>query len=307
MGKITIPAYEDEAERIIDGIHEPIISEAQFLKAQQLLNDFKKRKRRAPKYMKLREDFPLRGLLKCNHCDEALTASSSRGKLGKQYAYYHCNHCKQQRESIEPVHQAFNELLKSIEVDSDASDLYSAILANPMGESQEKGKLEAKNLKVQLEKITQRIENMQDLMLDGKLGSEEYVSIKTRYSGQIIDLKEKIKTLSMDNTEVKRLTTSSSNFFANLTAAYESATIHLKHKIVGSIFPELIKFDGEKCRTPKINPVLELFYVFDKGLEGNEKGQLTQFCQLSTSVESEGFEPSSKRRATKLSTCLFFG
>ncbi len=305
MGKITIPAHEDEAERIIDGIHEPLISEAQFLKAQQLLNNFKLRNKRAPKYMKLREDFPLRGLLKCNHCEETLTASSSRGKLGKRYAYYHCNHCKQQRESSETVHQAFNQLLKSIEIDSDAHDLYTAILANLMGESQEKGKLEAKNLKVQLEKITQRIENMQDLMLDGKLDSDEYVSIKTRYSGQIIDLKEKIKTLSMDNTEVKRLTTSSLNFFTNLTAAYENATIHLKHKIVGSIFPELIKFDGEKCRTPKINSVLELFSSFNGGLGENEKGQLTQFCQLSPSVERGGFEPPLRFRKHAFQACAF--
>src|SRR5690606_8231695 len=118
MGKIVIPANEHEPETIRDGIHEPLISEELFYKVQHLLNENRKARSTAPKYSKLRDDFYLRGVLRCDHCSEIMTASASKGKLGKRYGYYHCNHCKQQRESAQKVNDAFSDLLESLQFDS---------------------------------------------------------------------------------------------------------------------------------------------------------------------------------------------
>ena len=46
--------------------------------------------------------------------------------------------------------------------------------------------------------------------------------------------------------------------------------------------------------------------LIDGDSNEKNKGELFKNLELSLQVESEGFEPSSKRRAIKLSTCLFF-
>jgi len=57
---------KDEATRV-KGSHEPLISEEEFNSVQQLLSPG------APHQIE-RDDFPLRGLVRCSKCDKALTA-----------------------------------------------------------------------------------------------------------------------------------------------------------------------------------------------------------------------------------------
>ena len=80
----------------------------------------------------------------------------------------------------------------------------------------------------------------------------------------------------------------------------------IKKKLISSIFPEKIEFDGKKCRTTRINDVLRYILQIDKELDKNKKGQISKNLSLSPLVESEGFEPSSKRVLLQPSTCLVF-
>jgi len=89
-GKIIVPAYDDQPMKLVQGIHEPLVSEHQFYQVQQLLTTNRKaRGKHIPKYVKLRDDFHLRGVLQCSKCNSTLTSSYSKGKLGKRYGYYH--------------------------------------------------------------------------------------------------------------------------------------------------------------------------------------------------------------------------
>jgi DNA invertase Pin-like site-specific DNA recombinase len=257
MGKVVIPEKDDEPERMIEGLHEPLISESLFYYVQSLLDENKEHKGGAPKYSKMRDDFHLRGVLKCNSFDEILTASASRGRLGKRYGYYHCNHCRGQRESVTKVHEAFEKLLESLRIESDTKQLYLLILTDQLGTSEKESKQKTKNLKIQLDQLNERTVRMQDMMMDGKLDADEYIAIKTRYSKQIEEIKKKIQAFGMKNGEIKKFTESSLNFFGNLPKAFVSADVRLKQKIIGSIFPNLIRFDGINCRTQNLNPILD--------------------------------------------------
>lgn len=288
MGKIVIPANEQEAERIIDGVHEPLISEALFYKVQHLLDANKKSHCKVPKYSKIRDDFFLRGVINCNYCSNLLTASKSKGKLGKRYGYYHCNHCKKQRESITSVNDSFFNLLESIMIDKEVKDYYNLLLEQRMGTNEQENKQKINNLKIQLEQLEQRIEKMQDLMIDEKLDGDEYVKIKTRYTAQINEINKQIRVLGSNNTEVKKFINSSLNLLENLPKAFENVGVKLKQKIVGSIFPKLVKYDGKKCRTPKMNPVFTMFSSIDKGFSSDEKENPSDDGGVSLSAERKG-------------------
>ena len=70
--------------------------------------------------------------------------------------------------------------------------------------------------------------------------------------------------------------------------SYVNSSIKDKTKLISSIFPENIEFDGKKCRTPRINDVLRYILQIDKELPENKKGQISKNLSLSPLVESEG-------------------
>src|SRR3546814_13417231 len=72
-GLIRVQAYEKQPERIVKGIHEPIISEAQYWMAQERLSMNKR-----AEHVQTREDIPLSGLLKSPCC-----GGVGRGGCGK--------------------------------------------------------------------------------------------------------------------------------------------------------------------------------------------------------------------------------
>jgi DNA invertase Pin-like site-specific DNA recombinase len=66
----------------------PLVSKKVFYAAQEAL-----RPRRLPKvYQRDREDFPLRGTLRCSTCLKFMTAGWAKGR-SRKYAYYRCQDC----------------------------------------------------------------------------------------------------------------------------------------------------------------------------------------------------------------------
>ena len=129
-------------------------------------------------------------------------------------------------------------------------------------------------------------------MLDGKLDPDEYVSIKARYSAQKTEIKDKIVNFKASKRELVELIQSGLHLLENIRETYTTGSIHLKHKIVGSIFMEQLSFDGKKCRTPKLNKIFEIFPRNNRDLEKVKRGQVKSIFNLSPSAEREGFEPS---------------
>ena len=59
-----------------------------------------------------------------------------------------------------------------------------------------------------------------------------------------------------------------------------------KTRLLGSMFPEIIEFDGIKCRTPRINQAAALCLNADKAFRGNEKGTIHENIELISVFQS---------------------
>ena len=81
----------------------------------------------------------------------------------------------------------------------------------------------------------------------------------------------------------------------NFKQTYTNSAIAHKKKLISSIFPEKIEFDGKKCRTTRINDVLRYILQIDKELGENKKGQISKNMSLSRVVESPRIELGSKQ------------
>ena len=72
---------------------------------------------------------------------------------------------------------------------------------------------------------------------------------------------------------------------------FRDAPVKVKIKLLGSIFPEKIEFDGKNYRTNGYNKVLDLIYKQTKKLRGLEKENEESFSTFPASVPRAGVEP----------------
>jgi site-specific DNA recombinase len=303
MGKIIVPKSEDEPMMIIEGIHEAIITEKLFFEVQQMLTDNNKI-RKLPVYKSLNEELPLRGLLSCSNCGEKLTGSGSRSATGNRYFYYHCNYCAKERYSKDLVNETFESILDDFSFTSEVKDIYQLMVKDLLTVDAKDSKLQLEKLKNSVKETNVRIEKLQDLLVDGKIDSNQYSETMSRYSNQKQSLVEEIERLKKVDSDYIKWLKNGVDALSNLKSHYLNSTIRDKQQLISSIFPEKFEFDGKKCRTTRINDVLRYMLLIDCDLKNKKSGQLSKKIELSTLVESERIELSSKQAIKKLSTRL---
>ena len=98
-------------------------------------------------------------------------------------------------------------------------------------------------------------------------------------------------SMNVENSQMKRFADSCLNFLSNLRESFVTADVRLKQKMLGSIFMENLVFDGENCRTPKLNPVIALFSNYNADFAKKEKGLNDPFFIQSPPAEREGLLP----------------
>lgn len=115
---------------LVEGKHEPIISRETYEMNQTLL--FGKNRRKGEVHLKENPNYPLRGLLLCQHCHEPLYASAPRTGSGGKSPRYHCarSSCKGLAKSVKAsqVHEDFERALKSITPEEQCIKLYKEVL-----------------------------------------------------------------------------------------------------------------------------------------------------------------------------------
>jgi hypothetical protein len=109
------------------GRHEPMISVAQFERAQEIIG---KGSRQRP----IIRRFAYTGLMRCGNCGARITAEEKVNRHGTHYVYYHCTHRKRTMQCREGVIQeaALEEqllsFLRRIQIDKDALGKIFAII-----------------------------------------------------------------------------------------------------------------------------------------------------------------------------------
>ncbi len=304
IGKILVPAYKNEPDLWVDGIHEGLINETVFYACQDVIEG---RKRKVPPQFKtIRAEFPLRGFLECPQCGKSLTASTSKGRNG-YYSYYHCMHGCPERHKAEDINHAFEKLLKSFEFEEGPMMLLSEILKKKYADQNRSNKAEIDAIKREIDRLDQRSKNARALMLDGDITAEDYKIMKKEIDETLQRLNVEHHKSHREIVDLDKKLDHMIRTLSNLVNLYEQGDVEIKRKLIGSIFPNKMVYEKNSVRTVELNPAVELIFSNVKRSRGRKKRKHTDFGVLSHRVEPEGFEPSSKRRVFKLSTCLFLG
>ena len=289
IGQIRIKSIEGIPELIVDGLHEGIIEEETFFKVQDILNG-RTVKRNTHRRAGHKNEFPLRGIICCEKCGGILTGSLSKGR-NNRYAYYHCNHCGETRYSANSINSSMRNLLQGISFKESIKDIYDELLGKMIGKNTNESKKYKKDLEKEIIKLDTKLSNAQDMLLDSKIDHEDYANIKGKISSEKIKIEGKLNDLKKDGDSNTELQNQNINILTNILAVYDKVDIRDKLRLIGSIFPGKIIFDGFKYRTARINEVVRLMLLINNKLGATKNGQLSEFLELSGQVELKGIEP----------------
>jgi site-specific DNA recombinase len=254
IGKIRIKAYKGEPAQIANGLHEGIITEDLFNIVQQIITQ-KSPARKYPK--RINESFPLRGHLVCSSCGKKLTASRSKGR-NSYYHYYHCDKSCGTRHKIEAVHEATDNLLKSINIPTEQITLFKFLVAEELKQVTKQSKDLAKNYNKEMINIEQKVEEAEQRVFDGQLPIELFNRQSEKYKNRLTFLKSEIANLSAIDVTVINQIDSCSVLLSKLDYWYRIADFEIKRKIIGSIFPNNLVFEKSDYRTAEASALIRL-------------------------------------------------
>ena len=287
FGKIVIPKYKDEERLMVQGQHEPLISENMFFDVQNVLNGRKKAMR--PKIV-ADDNLPLRGFLICPKCGGMLSGSASKGRT-MYYHYYHCSsECGIRYKAPDVNIKIVDEIRKYVQP-LPRLQLFKEVIVSVYKAKTHDQHNEVQQLKKQLEEATKRISKARELLLCGDIEADDYRTIKSESEERINRLESKLAASATDITNIEPLWDKAISSISRLDVLYENGTVTQKRKIIGSMFPEKLTYDGFQYRTTRINEALNLISLINSKIKGKKKGTNPSFSDLSHPVSRLGFEP----------------
>lgn len=190
-GKIEIAKYKDEEAFLVEGQHEPVITEALYYKVQDVLNGRAKGSY-GPKMVSV-ELLPLRGLIVCPACGRMLTGSASKG-YSAYYNYYHCQAKCKTRYKAEPTNDQFVEVLEGFKIYPESAEIYeNEILVDYYNTNRKRGgQGSRKEFLSQINAVNVRLGNARKKYYTEELDVAEYRSYKAECEEEINRLEAKL-------------------------------------------------------------------------------------------------------------------
>ena len=295
-GQVKLSAYCKEPEEIVQGIHEPIISEELFNEVQQILEG---KKRVLAKITKAREEFPMRGYLICNTCGGNLTASCSTGRSGGKFYYYHCQGGCKERIDTKTAHSSFDKWLREISMKPEVAKLYLAVMQDIFKSNETDRETEIIKLETEIKKNSDMLDKATKKSVNDEMDMDDFKRFKVSLTKETADLKLRITEFKETESGFMEYLRFGTTLLGNLPYYYSTATLEGKQKIVGSIFPEKLIYSNNTYRTAQPNEIISLLYDVN---EEFGKGKATKNGNLPHPVTPRGIEPRTHRLRVCCST-----
>ena len=192
----------------------------------------------------------------------------------------------------ENVNEEFARYTAQLKPNKTVLDLYNEILKDLQSEHKGESKKEVAALQNELSTIQKRINNIEDKYLDGDLTKEQYNRMLERYTKEASSMQQQIEMRENPNRgNIEPKLNYSINLINNIDSYIRNASVGVKIKLISSMFPEKIEFDGKTYRTNSYNKVLDLIYQQTNELREVEKKNGESFSTFSASVPRPGVEP----------------
>jgi site-specific DNA recombinase len=286
-GKVEVKAFRNEPEEIVNGIHEPIVSEELFNDVQQVISG---KKRFTAKNTKVRMEFPMRGYLICNSCGGNLTASCSQGRNEKYY-YYHCQPGCKERIDAKTIHTSFDQWLAKLSMKPDSARLYLAVMEHIFKTNEIDREAEIELMEKEINKKSEMLAKATMKFVNDELDKDNYNKLKEVLQNEMANLKAEIIEFKGMESGFMECMTYGITFLSKLPFYYSTATLENKQKMLGSIFPEKLIFSENTYRTAEPNEIVDFLSTIDATFKNNKDLVNPEKSDISCRVPGAGIEP----------------
>ncbi len=217
------------------GIHEPLVSQSLYKAVQDALHGKVRKKVR-------KHDFLLRRLIRCKHCRRLMY-----GEIQKSHGYYRCHTegCPTKCVREASVSSGMRAHLAALQILPDEADILGRMLGEMERDGRQAIEEGLKAVRLQVDSLRQRMEQLTDAYLDGVLSKEDLQERKQR---MLLDLAGKEAAEAELRDEKGRVFARIAKFLElakSLVGAYESAIFENRRRLVETVFSNL-EVDGKK-------------------------------------------------------------
>ncbi|NQZ10813.1 MAG: recombinase family protein [Algicola sp.] len=256
---LTRPIYAGYVEHqrwninLRKGQHDALISLETFQTNQERLAG----KAKAPARKNINKDFPLRGFILCDDCQNPLTACWSKGK-NKHHPYYHCHHsnCESYGKSIRraDLEGAFEDLLYTLRPTPELFAAAKAMCKSIWNFRVQYQKKRIGTLKAQKIEVESKVDTLIDLIMDANSPSlrKNYEKRLNTMERDKLVLEEKIVNCGRPTRDYNTTLRTAMDFLANPCILWSSDRLEDKHAVLKLVFSENLTWKrNEGLRTPK--------------------------------------------------------
>jgi site-specific DNA recombinase len=303
-GEIVIKEWKKDERRVVQGIHEPLVSKELYRQVQDVLNG---RKKQAKFNIRQSDFLPLRGHLICFICGGNITGSCSTGRGGVKHHYYHCQRGCNVRFRADSANREFLNHLSSMKISPTAKNEYAKVIGDMYKQKESEKSRRINHLQEEMGKIVKRIESSQDMMADKQISIEDYKKSKERYDEQMSILQNDLSQIKiMDDNFIKYMRFTLL-LIEKIDLFYDIAPLEIKRKLLVSVFPEKLTFDTREYRTTKTNEVISAITNKANILGVDEKKRADISVGSSKEGWPMGLEPTTLGTTNRYSNQLNYG
>jgi site-specific DNA recombinase len=291
---ISNPTYAGKIrwrDRVFDGVHEPLVDELTFKRAQAILRERGEHAKRRGNP----SDFLLSGVVRCGHCGKAYIGMSARGNGGR-YEYYACTGrqkygpkaCRNDRLPRAKLEQAVLAQLASAYRDG---DLIAQAVARAQAEAERnRPEIEQRlgSICAEITRAERALERYYEAFEQGKLSPERCEQRLSRLQARLDDLHAQQAGLSASTRHEPTRAP---------TAAELAAVADELDRVIAEAEPQkakaLLRLLIEELRVNGRREILPTYRVVTPAV-----------CAMSEKVEAAGIEPASADAPERASTSL---
>lgn len=244
-GLIKVNQFYDDAERLIKGLHEPIVTEETYYRVQNILNYSEKRERTI-----LSDEMPLRSKLLC-YCGRPLTGAPSKGK-NKYYYYYKCNTHYQINLPAMRLNNQMQQIFDNLGLPERTVQAVKLGLDKYLKEHDVDNTALISEKNKQLNQVQKQIDSLERKYLMNEFPYESYEKWKVKLDEESYVLKTEISNRQQFNKGIKYDVDS----LLNMGSIYKVADTVQKQSLLNGVFNNTLYYYDGIYRTPYM---LELF------------------------------------------------
>lgn len=233
----------------VAGAHEPLVSAETWAAAQRVLGPGGSEMAVAQRNVD--EQFPLRGLLRCRHCGERITASQSRSHTGRHYAYYHCwaPACRAVRVRREMVEQWFFATLHSLEMTPGEAALLRATLVDAWRAQRAVAAQARERLVAEADRLERRRDRLVELLVAETLDPETYEREAKKLSEERERVHFELARGGDPAEDLETLMLRATPLLTSTSELWRTAPVAAKRRLQALLFPLGVDLDQEGLRT----------------------------------------------------------